>query len=222
MKSFMKTLLCGAVVGAFALSAPITANAEIFYVEDQGNRFSISFPDTWAKTSNQKPDDKLTIAAQGENEFVECRVRVRNEERYLIYPDKLAAQVQRQYVSQDFWKLYLGEYNEVEVNAFKDDSGLGAGHASMVEASYETADSTIVRKKALMFASSYGSNIYVVECSSEETVYDKWRQPFLSIVKSVDFDPVSHPDREGHYRDFTGEKEQIEIEGPRELDAYKL
>ncbi|MGH1455566.1 MAG: PsbP-related protein [Alphaproteobacteria bacterium] len=220
----MKTLLLGAVVGSSALVSfsNTQAQAEIFVVEDQQNRFSVSFPDTWAEINNQKPDDKLTIAAQGVNEFVECRVRVRNEERYLVYPEKLAAEVQRQYISRDFWDLYLGEYNEVDVISFKDDAGLGYGHASMVEASYETADSTIVRKKGLAFASVYGNNLYILECSSEETVYDKWRPAFLSIVKSVDFKRVSHPNSEGYYRDFNGGDEQIEIEGPQELDAYKL
>lgn len=224
MNSFVKSLLLGATVGVLSLGSliPSQAQAEIFVVEDQENRFSVSFPDTWAEISNQKPDDKLTIAAQGTNEFVECRVRVRNEERYLVYPEKLAAEVQRQYISRDFWDLYLGEYDEVDVLAFKDDSGLGYGHASMVEAAYETAGGKIIRKKGLMFASVYGSNLYILECSSEASVYDKWRRPFLAIVKSIDFERVSHPERQGYYRDFKGEDEEVEVLGPQELDEYKL
>ena len=223
MNSLLKSLLFGAIVGISAFgSFSFDAKAEIFVVEDQDDRFSVSFPDTWAKVQNQKPDDKLTIAAQGVNEFVECRVRVRNEERYLIYPEKLAAEVQRQYISRDFWDLYLGEYDAVDVLRFKDDSGLGYGHASMVEAAYETADGKIVRKRGLMFASVYGSNLYILECSSEASVYDKWRPAFLGIVKSVDFERVSHPKREGHYRDFKGEEEQVDVLGPNELDEYKL
>ncbi len=221
MNSLFKSLLVGAIVGISALSSfSFDAKAEVFVVEDQDDRFTVSFPDTWAEVVNQKSDDKLTIAAQGANEFVECRVRVRNEERYLVYPETLAAEVQRQYISRDFWDHYLGEYDAVDVISFKDDSGLGHGHASMVEAAYETAGGKIIRKRGLMFASVYGSNLYILECSSEATVYDKWRPAFLGIVKSIDFHRVSHPQRQGHYRDF--KDEQVEIVGPRELDEYKL
>ena len=223
MNSLFKSLIVGAIVGISAFgSFPSNVKAEIFVVEDQENRFSMSFPDTWAKIINQKPDDKLTIAAQGTNEFVECRVRVRNEERYLIYPENLAAEVQRQYISRDFWDHYLGEYDAAEIESFKDDSGLGYGHASMVEAAYETAGGKIIRKRGLMFASVYGKNLFILECSSEESVYDKWRPAFLSIVKSIDFQRVSHPERQGHYRDFKGQEEEVNVLGPRELDEYKL
>ena len=223
MNSLFKSLLVGAIVGVSTLGAfSFDAKAEIFYVEDQDDRFSVSFPDTWAKVSNQKEEDKLTIAAQGVNEFVECRVRVRNEERYLIYPETLAAEVQRTYISRDFWNHYLSEYDSYEIERFKDDAGLGYGHASMIEAAYETAGGKIVRKRGMMFASVYGSNLYILECSAEATVYDKWRQSFLGIVKSVDFQRVSHPHSQGYYRNFKTEDDQVEIVGPKELDAYKL
>lgn len=218
MHSLIKTILIGA---SFCTLAASTARAEMFFYEDNDDNYTITFPDNWAIIDNQKPDDKLTIAGQGTYDYATCRVRVREDRRFVIYPGKFDSDVQKVAYSRDFWNTYLGEYNNVVVDAFKDSSGLGLGYASMAEASYETAEGPLVRKRGLMFASLYHDHLYAVDCSSEESVYQKWRPVFLSIVKSVDFEAVRHKDRSGHYRDFDQDP-TLTIEGPTERDVYEF
>ncbi len=220
MHSLLKSFLVGAVFCSIALSSSQT-KANIFFVEDQDNRFTVSFPDLWKKVGNQKPDDRLTMVGQGEHDFAVCRVKVREDKRFVIYPSKFDDEIQRTSFSRDFWNDYLGEYNAVVVNRFKDDSALSQGAASMVEASFETAEGAIVRKRGLMFASLYHDQLYIVDCSSEESLYEKWQPAFLSIIKSIKFGKVVDERKSGHYRDFMNDP-AVEIRGPKPLDTIKF
>ncbi len=220
MHSLLKSFLVGAVFCSIALSS-YAVKANIFIIEDQDNRFTISFPDLWKKVGNQKLDDRLTVLGQGENDFAVCRVRSREDRRFVIYPSKFDDEIQRVSFSRDFWNDYLGDYNEVSVDAFKDDSGLASGTASMVEASYETAEGAIVRKRGLMFASLYHDQLYIVDCSSEESLYGKWRPAFLSIIKSIEFNRVTSNHKSGYYRDFMSDR-PIEVQGAKPLDVTKF
>ncbi len=196
------------------------AKADVFYVEDQTNRFSITFPDTWAISSNQKPDDKLTILGPGENDFAVCRVRVRQDRRFLIYPRKFASNVQKVAYSRDFWNRYLGEYDNVSVDSFREPAGLGKGFGSFTEASYTTAEGSVVRKRGVMFASLYHDKAYIVDCSAEESVYSKWRPAFLNIVRSIDFEKVVYALPNGNYREFLNDPEVV-INGEKKVDVYR-
>lgn len=218
MFSKVKSLILGATFCALLVPA---AQAEIFYIEDKDDLFSITFPDSWAIINNQKSDDKLTIAGPGPNEYAECRVRVREDRRFSIYPNKFETDVQRVAYSYEFWKTYLGEYNDIEINTFRDQAGLGIGFASMAEASFETAEGPIVRKKGVMFVSLYRNKMYAADCSAEETVYHKWRPAFLSIVKSLDFTDKRQKTPQGSYRGFLSDK-PTNVKGPTELENYKF
>tara|TARA_R110001592_G_scaffold79054_4_gene236781 strand:- start:8981 stop:9637 length:657 start_codon:yes stop_codon:yes gene_type:complete len=218
MHTKLKLLLAGVLLCSAFISH---AQAGQFFFEDQKERFTMTFPDTWARISNQKADDQITIAGPGANDYAICKVRVRQDRRYVIFPGKFDSDVQKVAYSRDFWNDYLGDYNEVVVDVFKDGSGLGLGYASMAEASYETAEGTLVRKRGVMFASLYHDHAYIVDCSSEESVYQKWRPAFLSIVKSVDFGNVRHAKSHGHYRGFDTDP-KLEVEGPKALDVYKF
>lgn len=218
MFSKVKSFVLGAAV---CLTFIPTAQAEVFYIEDKDDLFSISFPDSWAIINNQKADDKLTIAGPGPNEFATCRVRVRSDRRFAIYPYDLETDVQKLAYSYEFWTTYLGEYNDVQITTFRDEAGLGNGFASMAEASFETAEGPIVKKKAVMFASVYRNQMFAVECSAEETVYYKWKPAFLSIVKSLDFTDKRQKTPQGSYRGFLGD-EPTNVLGPTELENYKL
>ncbi len=218
MTRFFKPFLCAAAVFSLAIPA---AQAEIFYIEDQDNRFSASFPDGWASVANQKPDDKLTIMGPGANKFAGCRMRVREDRRFVIYPGKFDGDIQKVAFSDKFWDAYLGEYNAVEINRFRDEAGLGFGHASMVEATYETSEEPIVRKSGIMFASLYHDQLYIVDCAAERSVYQNWRPTFLGVIKSVNFKKVTHEHQNGHYRQF-GDDAPVEVQGPNTLDVYKF
>lgn len=219
MRFVFKSFVLGAAAFlSFTVTTP--AQAEIFYLEDQNDGYSLSFPDLWAQTENQKPDDKLTVTAPGENDLATCRVRVREDRRFLIYPPKYADDVQKVGFSKKFWENYLGEYNDVKVDAFKDEAGLGRGFASMIEASYTTAEGTIAHKRGIMFAALYRDNVFVLDCSSQEDVYDKWRQEFLGVIKSVDMKKEIHEKPHGAYRDFL-EDPQVIIQGPTKGEVYR-
>ena len=86
MHLIFKFCLTVAVLLTFSFSP---AKAEIFYIEDQDGRFSVSFPDLWRITSNMKPDDQLTVMGPGKNDLAMCRVRVREEGRFKIYPQTI-------------------------------------------------------------------------------------------------------------------------------------
>jgi len=218
MNSIFKKFLIGAFVCTFSFSA---AQAEIFVIEDQNDRFSITFPDSWDTINNQKSDDKITIAAPGQYDFATCRMRVRKDGRFKIFPAQFDDTIQKLAYSREFWDDYLGDYNDINIDAFKDEAGLGLGHASMVEVAFETSDATVVRKRGLMFATLYHDTAYIIDCSAEESAFMKWRPDFLSIVKSVDFVPVRDRYSSGHYRNFPADEELV-IEGPYEMDVYKF
>lgn len=194
----------------------------MFFYENNDERFTLTFPDTWKRVENQKPDDEITIAGPGDGAYVSCRMRVRKDRRFVVYPGKFDSDIQKVAYSGDFWDTYLGEYDQVVLDYFKDESGLGLGYASLAEVSYETVEGPILRKKAVIFASLYHDRAYIAECSAHESAFLKWHPVFLSIVKSVDFGKVRHPKRQGHYRTFTDKDEEIEVLGPEKLDGYKL
>ncbi len=223
MHFLLKPVFIGAVFSSIAFSSLLIkpSNAEIFFVEDKDNRFSISFPDNWKKISNQKPDDRLSVAAPGKHNYALCRVRTREDRRFVIFPRKFDDAIQKVAFSNEFWDNYLGEYNLVRVDFLKDEAGLGLGHASMVEASYETFEEDIVKKRGIMFASLYHDQLYIVDCSSEASVYQKWRSSFLNIIKSLNFVKVTSERKSGHYRDFMSDP-AVEVEGPKALDTYKF
>ncbi len=214
----LKSLLAAALICSAFVS---TAQAEQFFYEDRQERFTMTFPDTWKRVANQKADDQITIAGPGLGDYATCKVRVRDDRRFVIFPGKFDSDVQKIAYSRNFWNDYLGDYNEIVVDTFKDGSGLGLGYATMAEASYETAEGPLVRKRGMMFASLYHDQLYVVDCSSHESVYQKWRPAFLSIVKSVDFGSVRHAKPHGHYRGFDSDP-KIAIEGAKKLDVYKF
>lgn len=213
-KSFLVTFL-------FCTVFVSSVQAEVFLFEDRQEHFTITFPDAWKRVTNQKADDRITIAGPGANDHAICRVRVNKDRRFVIFPGKFDSDIQKISYSRDFWNGYLGEYNDVVVDIFKDESQLGRGYASMAEATYDTVEGAPMRKRGVMFASLYHDRLYVAECSSEESFFYKWRPAFLSIVKSIDFENVRQPNARGHYRAFDGD-DKIEVQGATELDVYKF
>lgn len=215
MRSVFKSFMIGAAACLCFMGAS-SAQAEVFFVEDQNDGFSVTFPDTWALTENQKADDKLTVTAPGTNALASCRVRVREDRRFLIYPPtKFSDAVQKVGFSKKFWENYLGEYDDVNVEFFKDEAGVGEAFASMVEASYTTATGTIAHKRGIMFAGLYRDNVYILDCAAQEDAYAKWRPDFMGIIKSVDMRQEVHQKSHGAYRDFNSDAD-IVIQGPKD------
>lgn len=180
------------------------ARADIFVWQDAKSGVSLSFPDTWEIVNNSDSDDVVRIAAPGRADEAGCRIRVRSDRRFLIYPPRYDDSVQKVAYGRDFWTRFLGEeYNTPSIEAFGEPAGLGRGYGSYVLASYVVpgpdSDSS---RRGISFVSLYRDTAYITECSALKGVYEKWSPVFRSIVKSVDFRKAVHELPTGHYRNF--------------------
>lgn len=211
MKKYLSILGLSGILCALSASP---AKADVFYWQDGDTRMSLSFPDRWARVSNQNPGDVMTIRAPGVYDFAECRVNVKADGRFKIYPVGYDAHIQRRDFSMPYWESYYGIYNNVVFRDVVDNAGLGRGFASMATAAYETASGPKMMKRSLAFASYYRNHVYTVECSAEDSAYLKWHTAFQGVVKSMDFhDPSNNRAVIGYYREFLDD-DTLKISGP--------
>ena len=181
----------------------IPARADYFVWRDHLTGLSLSFPDSWLVVANKEPDDLVTVMAPGGRGNAVCRVRAREDRRYLIYPPRFSAAIQKIDYGAAFWETYLGEYEDARLESVKDESGLGRGFASTAVADYRSAvPGPYMSRKGLMFASLYNGRAYITECSSHRDAFSRWKDDFLSIAKSVDFRKAHHEVLTGDYRNF--------------------
>ena len=193
--------------------------AEIFRYQDPKSEFTLNYPDRWGRVHNQQPDDVVTIAAPDQDDFATCRMRVRDDNRFTIYPDRLADSVQKVHYSTDFWESYLGEYNDGILLSINDGAGLGRGYASIAEASYNGHVGYQGAKRAVMAVSPYYDKVYIFECSAREESFDRWLPGFTNIMRSVDFKKLMYGHPNGEYRDFISEGDVI-VKGRKIQDTY--
>ncbi len=195
------------------------ASADVFQWRDPDTRLTLTFPDTWRRIHNQKPDDIITIAAPGDNAFATCRMRVREDKRFIIYPRRFAGELQRINYTREFWEGYVGEYAGAEINGVWDQAQLGDGFASYADVSFISAVGPKAQMRGIMFATVYNGTVYIAECSSEAEAYSSWYEPFLSVVKSVDFRDDYRVKPHQWYRNFL-EDDVIRIRGKKDVDLY--
>ncbi|MCC7305808.1 MAG: hypothetical protein IT558_06065 [Alphaproteobacteria bacterium] len=206
-------------ISVLCLAGAQPASAEIFYWQDPETKLSVTFPDTWLRVSNQQPEDLWTVAAPGANDYATCRLRVDEDRRFVIYPREYADSIQRLNYSRKFWDDYVGQFNGAVINAVHDNAGLGQGFASWADVSFISSSGASVQKRGIMFASVYNDKAFVLECSAEASVYEKWMRPFLSVVKSVDFRTEYSTRLNGYYRPFQYDG-RIKIHNRRDIDLY--
>lgn len=180
----------------------VQAKADYYVWQDAKTGVSLSWPDTWKVVSNADADDVLTIMPPSGRGHAACRVRAREDKRYLVYPPHYSSDVQRVAYSLKYWDKYLAEYTDYEIYNVRDGAGLGRGFAGYALAGYESAvQGPNMRRKALIFASLYNGTTYILECSSHADAFDRWKKAFLSIAGSVDFKKAHHELRTGHFPD---------------------
>ncbi len=179
------------------------ASADVVYLQDQGERFSISFPDRWRVVSNIAPDDKLVVAANGAPEdHASCRVRVRDDARFGIYPHRYDPSIQKIAYSREFWDGYIGAYDDTTLVSVTDGAQLGRGFASYANVEFTSVTGARVQKRGIMFASLYGNKAYIVDCSAHVDAYASWHDAFMSVIKTVDFEQAIHRNADYGYRSF--------------------
>jgi hypothetical protein len=195
-------ILLAVLIGVFAFSG--AARADYFVWQDPKSGISLSYPDTWAMVSQRQPDEVFAIIApsNGDDDAV-CRVKVRDDRRFMIYPPHLGREVQTISYNREFWDEYLGEYDNVEVYGTHEQAGLGKGFGSFVVAGYDAAlFSDYGKRRGIASASLYFDKAYIVDCSSRAEVFHQWQPLFLSIMGSVDFKKTHDELWSGDYRNF--------------------
>ncbi len=206
------------------LTLPSIARADYFAWQDEKTGLTITFPDTWKMMNNANPDTILTVAGpSGDNDQPMCRVDVRNDGRYTLFPARYGDAVQKVAVSMPFWEKYLGQYDGFTLGRVHDGSSLGRWWGSFALASYQKHFGTVLQaRRAIMFASLYNDKLYVLECSSLAHGYERWEANFRGIIKSVDFKKAYHELPTGDYANFLDEAEMYfwSPSGPDGTTAY--
>ena len=205
------------------LALPTVAKADYFVWQDEKTGLSLTFPDTWKTVNNANPDTIITMIGPSDEDKPVCRVDVRDDKRYTIFPARYGDAIQKVAVSQLFWKAYLGQYDEHTLGRVHDGAGLGRWFASFALASYTKHFGTVIQsRQAIMFASLYYDKLYVVECSALAHGYERWEMDFRGIIKSVDFKKAFHELPTGEYKNFLDEAELYfwAPQGPEGTTAY--
>lgn len=209
------------VLAFLCIAAP--ARADYFVWKDEKTGLSITFPDTWKVQNNLHPETILTIMAPSDNDQPVCKVNVREDKRFTIYPARYGDAVQRVAVSTPFWKSYLANYEKPAIDNVYDGAGLGRWFASYALASYNQHFGTVLQtRRAIMFVSLYNDKLYVLECSSLNHAYERWALDFKGIIKSVDFKKAYHELPHGEYANFLHRAELYfwSQTGPEGTTAY--
>ncbi len=192
-------LIAALTVGAFAAQA----RADYFVWQDEKTGLSMSYPDTWGHISSRQPDDIYAIVAPKAEDDAVCRIRVRNDRRFVVYPPNMDKDVQTVALSQDFWNDYLNEYKNVDLYGYTGNAGLGKGFGSFAVTGYDgSVIGTETQHRGIAVASLYFGKLYVVDCSAKASEFAKWQPQFLSIIGSVDFKKAHNELWTGNYRNF--------------------
>ncbi len=184
----------------------VQARADIFVWQDPASDVSVAYPDRWSRGHNQQADDVLTVHApytQGANDFASCRVRVRGDKRFTIYPRSYDPAIQHHALDQKFWADYLGDYRSVEVHAIYNDAGLGRGFASRAEISFVSSAGPKVQKRGFVYATIYNDKLYAVECSADRLAFERWQPSFGVVLDSLRIRSEHHLFVGANYRSFT-------------------
>jgi len=192
-------------------------HAEVFVWEDPETGATASYPDTWRRVVNQKPDTQLTILAPGRGDFAKCKLRIRDDGSFKVYPLRYSDEIQRLNFNKDFIREYLNVHNEPVIHKYSDNGGFGRGFAGWAEVSYTPEVGPVMRKRGLIFATLYRDKVYIADCAAHEDRFDIWARDFMSFIKSVDIREILHELPSGHYRPFLQDP-HIVINGPRGVD----
>jgi hypothetical protein len=203
MLSFGRFSILAALSCVALLCGASAARADYFVWQDVNSGVSLSYPDTWRIVNNEQPHDVVTIMAPSGRGHAACRVRVRDDMRFSIYPPSYNDDIQQIGYSRNFWDGYLREFSNPTIYNLQDKAGLGKGYASMAEAGYwDSVPGPMMQKEALLFVALYNNHVYVLECSAQAKAYAQWRKDFIGIAGSVDFVKVNHELFTGYYRNF--------------------
>lgn len=203
------------ILTVFMFLMPVAAQADYHVWDDAESGITVSFPDTWRVSNNVQPDDVFTVAPPAAEGYAVCRIRVQDDRRFMMYPPKLSEEIQLVKYSTEYWEEYLNGFANPTIHIMRDNASLGKGVAGYVLASFDRDNpGPMMRRKAMIFATSYYDHLYILECSAAEHAFDRWRLSFLSLAKSVDF-------KKTHHELITGEYEDVLDDGLFAVHGYE-
>lgn len=199
----MKKIL-GFAAAALCLSIGFSGASQANYYswggEDTG--IALTFPDTWKVAINKGSDDVLRIVAPAGENHVVCEFKMREDNRYRVYPERYQEAAAKISYGQKFWEQYVLKHDNVQMHIVKE-AGLGGGYGSYALASYTPGYPEVYEKRAsVMFVGFYNGNVNIADCSAPEAAFDTWRPDFLSIIGSVTFRKEYHELITGNYQNF--------------------
>lgn len=203
----------------FGFLSTQSAHAENFRWQDAQTHLALTYPEDWRSIANRQPDDILTLAAPDAANDALCRVRVREDRRYVIYPRKDARALQHLAYSRTFWDNYMGSYKDARLDSVQDDVGLGSAAASAAQWSFESEIPAAPRKQAMGMAGLYNDKGFIIDCSAAQNVFQTFKPQFAAIIDSVEMRAAYAPMPGGSYRDFRKDA-PIRIHGRTPRDMY--
>lgn len=199
MKMFKTGLMV--VTAMMAFSVPVKADYVVWTDSDTGA--TVSYPDTWKQINDQQPDDVITLSLPSGNDDAECRLRAREDKRFMIYPNRFRDEIRDTNFVDNFWEDYTASYENVHMVRQENKAGLGDGYASMTLITFMTPpDEPLSQKAGLMAVTNYGNNVYIAECTSTAESYVNYHPMFLSFFKTIDFKPAYSVTKVGEYKNF--------------------
>lgn len=206
------------------MAITVPAKADIYIWEDAETNVKASFPDTWKLINNQDPNTILTVLAPDQETMPICRLKVKEDNRFRMYPVQFESEIQKVAYSNNFWDDYLHEqYADVQMPLQLDESGLGKSFASHALFNYsgEPAENEEFRQ-GIGFASHYFDFAVIAECTANQTGYPDWVPQFMQFFSSIDYPTVYGTHVNGEYRDFINNDAYtdpgLKPKYPKELD----
>lgn len=191
------------MVATAMLAFAVPAKADYVVWTDVHTGAHVSYPDTWKTINNQQPDDVITLSLPSGEDNAVCRLRAREDRRFLIYPNRYRDEVRDTNFVDNFWEDYTSSYENVNVIRQQNEAGLGQGYASMTLISFITPpDEPLAQKAGLMVVTNYGDKVYIAECTSSAMSYKNYHTAFLSFFKTINFKPAYSVTKVGDYRNF--------------------
>ncbi len=200
----MRVLVFALALFACGLS---TAKADTFVWQDPKGDFTMSFPDTWRVQTPDTPSTKLLIAGPVAPDKEHCRMMVQPDGRANIYPKRLMDEAVDDYLTEDFYRGVIGQYDSAQITVYYPSTSLGdKGDATAARYVYNDNGTPMY---GLMMGSLYGGNRYVISCAADSRNYERWAGLFASIIGSVQFKDKYHPFAIGYYRDFLADPKLV-------------
>ncbi|AGH97705.1 hypothetical protein [Micavibrio aeruginosavorus] len=218
----MKHLLSACMAVALMIGASASARADYFVWQDAETGLSVTFPDTWKTVSSNQPDEILTLMAPAPGDFAVCRIRTNEDRRFVVFPPRMASDVQKISYSTGFWDTYLADYDDVELYGVLDNTGLGRGFGSFAVADFKSDFvGPYMGRRAIASAALYNDRAYVMDCSTREGVFAQWQPLFMSVMGSVDFKKTHDEVITGNYRNFLKDPQmQFKLPGSEATNRY--